>query len=1098
MRVHENTEKLPRVKVFAVFSSTESKVPRIVFPAKSEVSEGKVIFRLAETPVKFDRNTAASAWSTPLSADVVKENFRRATDGWFGFENRIVEGAIEAMLASKAMKRMRKDTDYVKRVFGSPEDLNETFSLWLMDTYSGGGKEPVEFQDGLHAARMVFEHALAVNTEQITPGPLRFSEDQWKKALALRTRYDTISLMIRMLGVAKNESPLSFYVDLFNVRLLESILGDDSRHWDTCGRSSVCVLEVFIDDSGRIASVVRHVPSWWSARACSEETLFVVLVAQQDCEKRSLLTLVPQVGYQEEDEIPCTSVMKGCELKKHAPLLWEKLCTSSKAKCFLPRIAPTGFLRGKKEFGRIQDWVSSQSIVSPVVPGDGACWIWAFLVLVGILPCLPHNSPSKAQKFRWSALWAPVCNRFRQMVVAVILAVHKAFTEKYGAEKAIEKLFGENPSPCRIRWDKYVQANPDPKCDILKPRTYGSNIDLLVGCWLLGINVNVFDRTNNDGPPTIEQARVRAFHHDCSKSARVTLTGNFPSGMFTSMDTKLPAPVDAFFVDVDLTEHDGDSREFGLYDIFGFSSREHDCIDSFVLEGVARGVLDANYAPMPRPSLFLGFENDDHYFPMLPSPVQVLAPGRKSAGGDAIFDRVNGVGSTAPVVAHLLDLAAEVLLRQGKSLQGLELSAVHVCENNATFASVAQQMKPWNPELTGKGLLEANKEVLAGLSRPKNSNNLSRQCSKVGASVAASKLRSENDEQILSVFRSKTRLLIPLRGEGVQRYFRGSSDAQKRIFRVFLHSLMTMHCHQSAEQAKRKGRCAAMYGFGTFASLAMSSPPAKKKIKRRLNNEAGSDIHALSLSHTHFQPCTGMTGSPMLVSMTADSESSNVGSPMVVDTTIEIPSVVSAMFQVYTSLQRLVSFLCQGTEETKDYVEGCSMLLLAGKGLLGPGTLPSDLWRAALYAHCSPNFQQTHGHLGRITATVVPASKEEHCATEDPDICNLRKRCKNLSFPQLLVYLSLQGGLGLYAVSFLSKDRFFTEYGGRVLDGPQSKALKEAGLATHVRTLDSNFRHIDGRPGDNLPIPYLVTKHMVSGGNRVSCSKDECLVILIV
>ena len=99
------------------------------------------------------------------------------------------------------------------------------------------------------------------------------------------------------------------------------------------------------------------------------------------------------------------------------------------------------------------------------------------------------------------------------------------------------------------------------------------------------------------------------------------------------------------------------------------------------------------------------------------------------------------------------------------------------------------------------------------------------------------------------------------------------------------------------------------------------------------------------------------------------------------------------------------------------------------------------------------------------------------------------------------MYLSLQGGLGLYAVSFLSKDRFFTEYGGRVLDDPQSKALKEAGLATHVRTLDSNFRHIDGRPGDNLPIPYLVTKHMVSGGNRVSYSKDasdEYLVILIV
>jgi hypothetical protein len=47
-----------------------------------------------------------------------------------------------------------------------------------------------------------------------------------------------------------------------------------------------------------------------------------------------------------------------------------------------------------------------------------------------------------------------------------------------------------------------------------------------------------------------------------------------------------------------------------------------------------------------------------------------------------------------------------------------------------------------------------------------------------------------------------------------------------------------------------------------------------------------------------------------------------------------------------------------------------------------------------------------------------------------------------MSLPQLLVYISLQGGLGLYAVSPLAKDRYFTEYGGRVLDDPQSQALK--------------------------------------------------------
>jgi hypothetical protein len=53
-------------------------------------------------------------------------------------------------------------------------------------------------------------------------------------------------------------------------------------------------------------------------------------------------------------------------------------------------------------------------------------------------------------------------------------------------------------------------------------------------------------------------------------------------------------------------------------------------------------------------------------------------------------------------------------------------------------------------------------------------------------------------------------------------------------------------------------------------------------------------------------------------------------------------------------------------------------------------------------------------------------------------------------------------------------------------------------VAAHNGHANVTIRHIDGRPGDNLPIPLLVTKHMVSGGNRVSCSKDECLVILIV
>jgi hypothetical protein len=378
-------------------------------------------------------------------------------------------------------------------------------------------------------------------------------------------------------------------------------------------------------------------------------------------------------------------------------------------------------------------------------------------------------------------------------------------------------------------------------------------------------------------------------------------------------------------------------------------------------------------------------------------------------------------------------------------------------------------MKPWNPELTAKGLIEANKEVLAGLSKPKNSNHMGRQCSKAGASVVApvrraSKSGVENDEPMVPVFKSQTRLLIPLPAKVVQGHFRGLSNANKRICRVFLHSLITMRCHQSAEQAKSKGRCALKYGFGTFASLAVASPPPQKKFK--LNKDVRS--------------ADGMTA--------VDEAGAKKKSPG--------QQGIWLYFRLWCTMERLVCHLCEGTRDSGLHLRACFRLstTCTDARLM----LSCDLWRAALYAHCSPNFQQTHGYLGSITATVVPRSTQERCATEDPDVYLVRKRDKNMSFPQLLVYISKQGGLGLYSVSLLAKDRWFTEYGGRVLDGSQSQALKQAGLVTHVRTLDINFRHIDGRPGDNLPIPLLVTKHMVRGGNRVSCSKDECLVILIV
>ncbi len=61
-----------------------------------------------------------------------------------------------------------------------------------------------------------------------------------------------------------------------------------------------------------------------------------------------------------------------------------------------------------------------------------------------------------------------------------------------------------------------------------------------------------------------------------------------------------------------------------------------------------------------------------------------------------------------------------------------------------------------------------------------------------------------------------------------------------------------------------------------------------------------------------------------------------------------------------------------------------------------------------------------------------------------------------MHYPELFVYPSLRGGLGVYTVGPLAKNVYITEYGGRVVSREHTQLLKKEGQHTHSGT--SSFR----------------------------------------
>ena len=189
----------------------------------------------------------------------------------------------------------------------------------------------------------------------------------------------------------------------------------------------------------------------------------------------------------------------------------------------------------------------------------------------------------------------------------------------------------------------------------------------------------------------------------------------------------------------------------------------------------------------------------------------------------------------------------------------------------------------------------------------------------------------------------------------------------------------------------------------------------------------------------------------------------------------------------FITLECLVKFLCSNTSSASDdFVKACAKFRLTCKTVYESCPQQNDLWRAAFYVQDKEKFEKTHGNLPLpIKGIVVPASKKQSCGTDDGHDCP-REKPPKMNYPELFVYPSLRGGLGVYTVGPLAKNVYITECGGRVLSFEDAQLLKKTGQHTQLVTLNAMFLFLDGRRTDEFDVEHYAKHGMVSFWNRLT------------
>ena len=123
-----------------------------------------------------------------------------------------------------------------------------------------------------------------------------------------------------------------------------------------------------------------------------------------------------------------------------------------------------------------------------------------------------------------------------------------------------------------------------------------------------------------------------------------------------------------------------------------------------------------------------------------------------------------------------------------------------------------------------------------------------------------------------------------------------------------------------------------------------------------------------------------------------------------------------------------------------------------------------------MYAYVSTGFAETHGYLTLpINSTIVPASTQEHYGLSSGGIgvwdrqISRRGAAEALRFPQLLVFISIFGGWGVYTREDITEGDWLTEYDGHVIDQHEYNRMIVENQVTHIKTLSGMNKHLDDR-----------------------------------
>ena len=510
----------------------------------------------------------------------------------------------------------------------------------------------------------------------------------------------------------------------------------------------------------------------------------------------------------------------------------------------------------------------------------------------------------------------------------------------------------------------------------------------------------------------------------------LTLTGKLPNCQFTDRQ-ELPELNDFDqYVKMDVSQLTNGGRVPCFFEVFGVICYDQTLRGVTLAQVVASSMLQQKFPPTTsRPSVYIVFngqmeKEQGHFDSIVACPARPLRGGRTS---NAMTQRLH---CTTPggVRAHLAEMTLRIYVEKEvfPNNDSRDLVGVYCCEENDTLERVCKN-------LALKQSIEVKPEALAALNR------------KVGPQVSSAMTRSDSQDSgsagkkaVGGKFQKGTRLLYPLSREWVSQEFKKVSSTSARIA-LWQHA-MTMVCHEWCTMAKQMNPDPRQNVF----KLSEVMSPQKRQIVSASNNDLTGK----------FAPSDAYR------------------------------CVMSSCERWFTT-DRLVKFLCSDPKQAYLFLKSLSNFRASHRGGRDK-MVRNDLIRAAEYAQNQKRVQKTHPELEfPVKGTEVFASTEEFCMMKTGEKV---ARTRKWGLPQLFIFLSLIGGLGVYSLKMLPANSWVTEYGGVVIEEEKARKMREKGLATHMRTLNRGRggRVLDGRLLSPCDLGHQRLHHQVCFWNRVS------------